>query len=104
MHDNSGWSNTDYIKQQIKRGGKMLKDLLYENGQMSLTRVISLMGFLAFLLVSFYQTYNGTLDYITFATICGGGGIAGQTVNKFINSKYNSVAGGYAESGSKKEE
>lgn len=75
----------------------LLKDLLYENNQISLTRLLSVTGFAVFLIVSVYLAYKGTLDYVTFATICGGGGIANQTVNKYINSRYNSIVGGYSE-------
>lgn len=76
---------------------KLLKDLLYESNQLSLTRLLSLLGFVAFLIVSIILAVQGKLDYITFATICGGGGIVNQTANKFINSKYNSMAGSYQE-------
>lgn len=75
----------------------LLKDLLYENNQISLTRLLSVTGFAVFLIVSVYLAYKDTLDYVTFATICGGGGIANQTVNKYINSRYNSIVGGYSE-------
>lgn len=75
----------------------MLRDLLYENDTLSLTRLLSVTGFAVFLIVSMYLAYKGTLDYVTFAAICGGGGIANQTFNKYINSRYNSIAGGYSE-------
>ncbi len=79
----------------------LIKDILYENNILSFTRLLSLIGFAVFLIVSMYLAYKDTLDYTTFAAICGGGGIANQTINKFINSKYNSVAGSYAEGGNK---
>lgn len=73
----------------------MLKKLLYESGELSLTRSLAVVGFLAFLVGSFYLMYRGTSwgNYETFATMTGGGGLASQIANKFINSKYNSEAG-----------
>lgn len=73
----------------------MLKKLLYESGELSLTRSLAIAGFLAFLLGSFYLMWKGSTwgNYETFATMTGGGGMATQIANKFINSKYNSGAG-----------
>ena len=73
----------------------MLKKLLYESGELSLTRSLAVAGFLAFLIGSFVliiknQTWG---NYETFATMTGGGGLASQLANKFINSKYNSEPG-----------
>jgi hypothetical protein len=69
--------------------------LLYENDQLSLTRVLAISGWLAFLFVSFYLVWRGTgwQNYETFASLTGGGGAATQIANKFINSKYNSQVG-----------
>ncbi len=76
-----------------------LKMLLYENGELSLTRVLAVVGWAAFLIVSFYLVYEriAWANYDTFATLTGGGGGAIQVVNKLINSKYNSAPGGYTE-------
>ena len=75
---------------------KVIKFLLQENGQYSLTRVISAVLLLAFLVASFYLILKGQTwgNYSDFAVFCGGGGAASQVVNKFINSKYNTPAGG----------
>lgn len=73
----------------------MIKKLLYESGELSLTRSLAVAGFLAFLAGSFYLIYKGMTwgNYETFATMTGGGGLASQIANKFINSKYNSEPG-----------
>lgn len=74
---------------------KILKSVLYENGNLSLTRSLAVAGFLAFLAGSFYLMWKGATwgNYETFATMTGGGGLASQIANKFINSKYNSEPG-----------
>ena len=73
----------------------MIKKLLYESGELSLTRSLAVAGFLAFLAGSFYLMWRGATwgNYETFATMTGGGGLASQIANKFINSKYNSAPG-----------
>lgn len=78
-----------------------LKMLLYENGELSLTRVITVIAWAAFLAVSFYLVWTAQAwaNYDTFAFMTGGGGATTQVVNKFINSKYNSVPGGYQQRG-----
>jgi len=80
--------------ERIKRWGRML---FYENDELSYTRVISAIFVIAFLTVSVYLVLTHTYwqNYDTFASLTGGGGGATQLVNKFINSKYNSVQGGY---------
>lgn len=80
--------------ERIKRWGRML---FYENDELSYTRVISAIFVIAFLAVSAYLVLTHTYwqNYDTFASLTGGGGGATQLVNKFINSKYNSVQGGY---------
>lgn len=74
-----------------------LKMLLYENGELSLTRVITVIAWAAFLVVSFYLVWTAQAwaNYDTFAFMTGGGGATTQVVNKFINSKYNSAPGSY---------
>lgn len=76
---------------------KYLKMLLYENNELSLTRCITVIAWAAFLAVSFYLVYTAQSwgNYDTFAFLTGGGGATTQVLNKFINSKYNSVPGGY---------
>lgn len=80
---------------------KYLKMLLYENDELSLTRCITVVAWAAFLAVSFYLVYTAQAwgNYDTFAFLTGGGGATTQVVNKFINSKYNSVPGGYQQRG-----
>lgn len=79
---------------RIKQWGKML---FFENDELSYTRVISAIFVIAFLGVSIYLVLTHTYwqNYDTFASLTGGGGGATQLVNKFINSKYNSMPGGY---------
>ena len=78
---------------------KYLKMLLYENEQLSLTRVLAISGWLAFLIVSFYLVWQNSnwQNYETFSTMTAGGGAVTQIANKFINSKYNSADGSYKE-------
>lgn len=80
---------------------KYIKMLLYENNELSLTRCITVIAWAAFLAVSFYLVYTAQSwgNYDTFAFLTGGGGATTQVVNKFINSKYNSVPGGYQQKG-----
>lgn len=80
---------------------KYLKMLLYENNELSLTRCITVVAWVAFLAVSFYLVYTAQSwgNYDTFAFLTGGGGATTQVVNKLINSKYNSIPGGYQQRG-----
>lgn len=75
--------------------------LLYENDELSLTRCITVVAWAAFLAVSFYLVYTAQAwgNYDTFAFLTGGGGATTQVVNKLINSKYNSIPGGYQQRG-----
>jgi hypothetical protein len=74
-------------------------DLLKENGEYSLTRIIAAISFLAFLIGSFYLIWKGITwgNYSTFATFTGGGGMTTQVANKLINSKFNTPAGKWDE-------
>lgn len=85
---------------RIRIWGRML---FYENGELSLTRVIIGLGFLAFLIVSAYLVYTKTTwqNYDTFAAVTGAGSPGTQLINKFINSKYNSAPGTYRQAGTK---
>lgn len=80
---------------------KYLKMLLYENNELSLTRCITVIAWVAFLAVSFYLVYTAQAwaNYDTFAFLTGGGGATTQVVNKLINSKYNSIPGCYQQRG-----
>lgn len=71
--------------------------LLYENGVLSLTRVIAVIFVLLFVgvtifLVCFDMTWG---HFETLAAMATGGGPVTQIANKFINSKYNSEQGTY---------
>lgn len=74
---------------------KVIKFLLQENGQYSLTRVISAVLLLAFLVASFYLILKGQTwgNYSDFAVFCGGGGTVSQVANKYINSRFNTPQG-----------
>ena len=74
-----------------------IEGLLFENDEVSLTRMIALMGYVLFAGVSIYliATHTNWDNYATFASYTGGGGAAVQLVNKAINSKWNSKPGSY---------
>ena len=69
---------------------KIVKELMYEGGQLSFTRVLVALSFLLFVLGSAYLMLNGITwqHYDTFASLTGGGGIVAQVGNKFVLSKY----------------
>lgn len=74
---------------------RIAKSLLYETGQLSLTRFLTVASFALFAAGSGYlllsaQTWQ---HYETFASLTGGGGLATQLGNKLVNSKYNSMPG-----------
>lgn len=75
----------------------IIKMALYENNELSLTRVIAVASWMLFAVVSIYLvTFNITwADYSTFASITGGGGAATQIANKLMNSKYNTATGSF---------
>ena len=75
------------MKEQLLQ---FLRGLMYEPGGPSLTRSLSVIFAVAFLLGSFYLLLKGQHwdHYPDFAYITGGGGVGGQVFNKFINSKY----------------
>lgn len=75
-----------------------IEGLLFENDEVSLTRMIALMGYILFAGVSIYliATHTNWDNYATFASYTGGGGAAVQLVNKAINSKWNSKPGSYS--------
>ena len=78
---------------------KMFKMMLFENGQLSYTRVISFSLLLLLIGVTLYlvATDHNWQHYETLASLTGGGSAATQIANKFINSKYNSEVGSYKE-------
>lgn len=71
-----------------------LTSILKESDEYSLTRILAVISFTAFLLGSFYLLIRGITwgNYETFAMFTGGGGAATQVINKFINGKYNTPA------------
>jgi len=80
---------------EVKEG--LCKQLFYEDNMFSLTRLIAFLGYLTFMIGSFYLLLNN-IDwggYPVFATYTGAVGAAVQTTNKYINSKYNSPVGSY---------
>lgn len=76
---------------------EMFVELFYENNTLSLTRMIAFGGYFLFAIGSFYLLVNNInwQGYDIFAGYTGGGGVALQFGNKFINSKYNSAPGSY---------
>jgi hypothetical protein len=76
---------------------KLFKGMMFENDTLSLTRVMSVTGYIAFIVGSIYLMINNISwdGYATFAGYTGGGGAALQFGNKLVNSKYNSVIGSY---------
>lgn len=84
------------IKQTIK---KLLIELFCENDKMSMTLLLAFLGYFIFSIGSLYLLFNNIdwAGYVVFASYTGGGAAALQFGNKFINSRYNSIAGGYDE-------
>ena len=78
----------------------MITALLCENGQLSLTRVLACLSFIAFIAGTAYLMVRQISwpHYDTFATATIGG-TATQVVNKFINSKFNSDTGKFPDKG-----
>ena len=78
---------------------RILEMLMYENGELSLTRTISVLFVLLFVGVTIYLVFFDFRwdHYETLATMAAGGGPMTQVANKFINSKYNSEIGTYKE-------
>lgn len=70
-------------------------EFMKEKSLLSLTRMLSIVGYSSFLLGSFYLMYRNQswVHYDTFATMTGGGGLITQLLNKLINSKLNTPNG-----------
>lgn len=85
-----------YINRTIR---KMLVELFYENNKLSMTLLLAFMGYFIFSIGSLYLLFKNIdwAGYVVFASYTGGGAAALQFGNKFINSRYNSIAGGYDE-------
>lgn len=69
----------------------IIKNLLTENDKPSLTRLIAITAWLAFLVVSCYLVVTGKewVHYEIFATFTAGGGCLTRVADKFIGKKYN---------------
>ena len=74
---------------------RIIRSCFFEDDNLSLTRVLAFTGYLVFIIGSFYLMYENKHweDYSVFASYTGGGGLALQFGNKFVNSKYNSIIG-----------
>lgn len=85
-----------YLLKLIKH---LLIELFYENNKLSMTLLLAFMGYFIFSIGSLYLLFNNIdwAGYVVFASYTGGGGAVLQFGNKFINSRYNSIAGGYDE-------
>lgn len=70
-------------------------DFLKEYDQQSLTRLITVILLIFFMIVTVYLIYNrfNWMNYDIFCLVTVGGGAGTQLVNKFINSKYNTLPG-----------
>lgn len=73
----------------------IIKNLLTENDRTSLTRLIAITAWLAFLIVSGYLVVVGKEwgHYETFATLTAGGGCLTRVADKYLAKKYNSEKG-----------
>lgn len=73
---------------------KSLLNSLKEGEVYSLTRLLLLLGYVTFLIVSVILAFMGKTwgNYGEFAIACGGS-ILVQLGNKYINSKYNTPIG-----------
>ena len=72
----------------------ILDQLLYENGELSLTRCLSCLGYIVFIIGSAYLLLNH-LEWGSYDVFAAYTGLGLQFGNKFINSKYNSPIGSF---------
>lgn len=70
-------------------------DILKESGILSYTRVLTLIAFAFFIIVTSYLVLMGETwgHYETFAYMTCGGALGLQGYNKHVNSKYNTPLG-----------
>ena len=82
----------------------IFRDLLCENGQISLTRSLVIASFVLFFMGTAFLMLTGMSwqHYDTFASMTGGGGLAAQLANKLMNSKYNSAPEQFPDKGGTK--
>lgn len=71
-------------------------DFLKEYDQQSLTRLVTVVLLIFFMIVTVYLIYArfNWYNYDIFCLVTVGGGAGTQLVNKFINSKYNTQIDG----------
>lgn len=76
---------------------EFMRGMFVENGSVSMTKVLTFSYFVLFAAVSVYLAVAGKTwsGYEVFAAFAGGAGVAGQVSNKYINSRYNTVPGGF---------
>lgn len=72
-------------------------DLFYENGSLSLAKMTACWGYFVYTWTSIYLMVTGQTwgHYTEFSTYMAGTSTLILTGNKFINSKYNTVQGGF---------
>lgn len=60
-----------------------------KDGNLSTTKIISFIGFFAFLAVSVYCLYAAPakFDYVLFSIISGGGSVSARVLDKYLNIK-----------------
>ena len=70
-------------------------EILKEGGLLSFTRVLSLVAFVFFIVVTSYLVLKGETwgHYETFAYMTCGGALGLQGFNKHVNSKFNTPLG-----------
>ena len=70
-------------------------EILKEGGYFSFTRVLSLVAFVYFIIVTAYLVLQGETwgHYETFAYMTCGGALGLQGFNKHVNSKFNTPSG-----------
>lgn len=70
-------------------------EILKEGGIYSLTRILSLISYVFFVIITLYLVIKGQAggNYDVFAAITAGGGLITQIGNKYCNSKYNTDQG-----------
>lgn len=70
-------------------------DFLKEYDQQSLTRLITVVLLIFFMIVTIYLIYSkfNWMNYDMFCLVTVGGGAGTQLINKWVNSKYNTQPG-----------
>jgi len=81
----------------LKNIKNLLCDLLYENGNLSITKFIAFYGYFIFTVITIYLivTDQTWANYSEAAAYLAGSSTALIAGNKFVDSRYNTVQGGY---------